>query len=117
MDILIWTETGGEADESELRSLLEWLRQERPAPGRFGLRQRQPKPGFMGAATDALQVAVGTGGAATVLAGSVVAWVRTRRPGVRLKLRRPNGEELEIEGQTNDADALIERFLDLAKDG
>ena len=68
-------------------------------------------PGTMGAVAETLQVALGAGGGATVLAGSVATWITTRRQNVKLRLRRPDGGELEVDAQVKDAETMIESFL------
>lgn len=75
MDVQIWV-----ADETgdELRELSEWLRGEnelrghvRVAPGRIGQTE-------LGSFQESLNVALSTGGAGTVLASSLITWIRTR---------------------------------------
>ncbi|MFD5831917.1 hypothetical protein ACFWGZ_41205, partial [Lentzea sp. NPDC060358] len=61
----------GEDDQVHLRSLRDWLTREDLFRGRLSLRGEAPRPGQMGAAVEVLMVAVGSGGAATVLARSV----------------------------------------------
>jgi Effector Associated Constant Component 1 len=68
----------------------------------------------MGTAFDALQVAVGGGGALTVLAGSISTWLATRRQDVALKLTRSDGEVLRVAGRVKDPSVLIEAFLSAA---
>jgi hypothetical protein len=65
----------------------------------------------MGAVSDTLQIALGAGGAATVLAGSVSTWLSTRRQNVTMVLRRPDGKRLEIDARVKDPEAMIESFL------
>lgn len=111
MDVELITEISGVPDEAELRSLADWLRQETPRPGRIELAAAEPQPGEMGAISETLQVALGAGGAATVLAGSVGTWIKSRQQAVRVRLRRGDGEELLIEGSVKDPEQLIDQFL------
>src|SRR5687768_9504624 len=104
MSVRVFTE-GDSADEAELRSLLDWLQQETPRPGRVELVVGKPQPGAMGPLAEALEVALQGGGAVTVLAGSVATWMRTRRRPVRLRLRRSDGEEIVIEAEVKDPEA------------
>jgi len=115
MDVEISAELRGQRDETELQSLFAWLQQERPRPGRVTLQTAEPAPGTMGALTDTLQVALGAGGAGTVLAGSVATWLRARRRPVRLHLRRRDGEELSIDADVKHPEAVIEEFLEAAR--
>src|SRR4051794_17896297 len=106
MDVEITTAAEDEPDELELRSLHHWLLAETPRPGHIAIVAARSQPGAMGAATEALQVALGAGGAATVLAGSLSTWINTRRCRVRVILKRADGEQLQIDAETNDAEAI-----------
>jgi hypothetical protein len=66
-------------DSDEARSLLDWLRQEDDFRGRVRLSPVAPKPGHMGGISDTLTVALGSGGAVTVLAMSISVWLKHRR--------------------------------------
>ena len=111
VDVEISAEVRGDADEKELQSLLAWLQQERPRPGHLALTMPEPKPGTMGVFVETLQVALGAGGAGAVLAGSLSAWIQTRRQPVSLRLRRRDGEELSIDADVKNPEAIIEQFL------
>jgi Effector Associated Constant Component 1 len=102
------------ADESELAALRDWLMQESPRPGRVTRLEEPPEPGTMGALSDTLQVALASGGAGSVLAGSLATWLTTRRRPVSLRLKRPDGSELEINAEVKDPEAAITRFLDVS---
>jgi Effector Associated Constant Component 1 len=114
MEIQIAATRDGEADEAELRALREWLLQESPRPGRVELVAQPAAPGTMGPVSDTLQVALGAGGALTVLAGSVGTWIGTRRQHVAVRLRRADGAEIEVDASVKDPEATIERFLRVA---
>jgi hypothetical protein len=64
-----------------------------------------------GLVAETLQVALGPGGAATVLAGSVAAWLATRRQVVSVRFKRADGAEFELTAAGGDADEAIGRFL------
>src|SRR4051812_21821142 len=93
----------GDSREADLESLYEWLRGESPKLGRLQVLSHRPPRGELGAGNEILQVTLGAGGTASVLAGSIVAWIRTRRSHVRVRVRRADGEELELDGQVKDA--------------
>lgn len=98
MDIRISVIDG---DPADLESLDDWLRGERELAGRVKLTGPPPRKGELGALTEALIVAVGSGGAITVvgaaLAGALKAWLsQPRRSDVTLKIRRPDGTSVEI---------------------
>lgn len=70
----------------ELRSLYQWLSLEDELRGRVSLDQPAPKPGEMGALTDALVVALSAGGAVTVLARSLAVWLQQRHSDLTIEL-------------------------------
>src|SRR5690349_2995669 len=69
---------GGGRREDELLSLRDWLTGEPDLRGRLELLKAPPTPGTLGAATDAIAVALGPSGAVTVLASALIAWLRRR---------------------------------------
>ncbi|MEC3981626.1 effector-associated constant component EACC1 [Amycolatopsis sp. H20-H5] len=70
----------------ELSSLLDWLRQEDELRGRVRPLSVTPELGHMGGAGDALTVALGGGGAITVLVASISVWLRNRRSDVNVEV-------------------------------
>ncbi|MFD8807227.1 hypothetical protein [Streptomyces sp. NPDC059597] len=100
-----------------LRSLREWLSDDPSLRGRLGLRERPPDPGTLGPVLEAVVVALGPGGAATALATGVIAWLRSRRGEVRMKVTLENGRSLELTAKrvaALDAAALRQQAADLA---
>ncbi|WP_157855149.1 effector-associated constant component EACC1 [Kitasatospora purpeofusca] len=90
--------TGGET-VAEAESLTDWLRGE-PGLTRVTLTGRAPAPGEMGSVLDAVTVALGAGGALSVLASSLRVWfAQPRRSDVRLKIRRADGGTLELDAK------------------
>ena len=71
----------------------------------------------MGSITDVLTVALGSGGATSVLAQTIKTWLSTRRSDVRIKIET-GSRTLEIEarpGDENEVRKLVELLLtDLA---
>ncbi|MFB6893813.1 hypothetical protein ACFCX4_31355 [Kitasatospora sp. NPDC056327] len=97
MDVHI-SVTGGET-VAEAESLTDWLRGA-PELGRVTLSGRPPAPGEMGAVLDTVSVGLGAGGGLSVLAASLRTWfAQPRRSDVRLKIRRPGGETVEIDAK------------------
>lgn len=68
--------SGGDEIE-EITNLREWLRGEHGLAGAVRAVPRAPGPQDMGGAFDMLTVAVGAGGAATVLARALITWLQT----------------------------------------
>lgn len=99
--------------DDRARELIAWLRREDRLRGRVQLSPTTIGPGQMGAATDTIAIAMGTGGAGTVLARALVAWISHRTTDVKLTLTRPGGTELSIDAhRVDDPQALIERIAD-----
>jgi hypothetical protein len=107
-----------EGSSKELESLYDWLRADVEIAATVGQRKQPPREGEMGSMVDALIVAVGSGGAITVLASLLKAWVlQPRHAGVRLHLENhPNGKRImEVDAdrmRTEDINAL---FAELRK--
>ncbi|WP_445151051.1 effector-associated constant component EACC1 [Baekduia sp. Peel2402] len=110
MDVEITPATAS-TGEDELRSLHAWLLRE-PGVYRVTLSPARAAPGEMGGLSDTLQVALGAGGAGTVLAGSIATWLSTQRKHVTLRLRdAQSGREIEVDADVRDPDALVDEFL------
>jgi membrane-associated two-gene conflict system component 1 (EACC1) len=99
--------------ETELRSLRDWLATEDELRGRVALRSTTPRPGEMGAVVDVLTVAVGAGGAATVLAGALTTWLRTRRSDLTVEVTdTEQGRTVKLTGSNiKDPEALVREVL------
>ena len=82
----------------ELRSLLRWLTDADGCRGRVAPIERPPRPGTLGPLLESITVALGSGGAATAVTTTVIAWVRSRRSDVTVKLTRPDGLTFELSG-------------------
>ncbi|WP_329551543.1 effector-associated constant component EACC1 [Streptomyces sp. NBC_00696] len=85
---------------TELRDLWEYLTDRPELRGRVTRHTTdESDTGRLGPLTDALVAALEPGGAFTVLAGAVVAWIkfRPRTESIRLNIRRPDGSCVEIE--------------------
>lgn len=89
------------ADDGDvLRSLLEWLRHEDTLRGRVRTGHAPVRPGEMGGVLEVLEVALGSGGASAVLAGSVSTWLsQPRRADVTLTVTAENGRRVELDAR------------------
>jgi hypothetical protein len=94
MDVTI-SVAGREAVE-ELRSLFTWLAEEEEFRGRVRLVEAAPLPGTLGGWPEAVVVGLGQGGAVTVLASAVIAWIRHRASEVTCTVNRPDGTSVEL---------------------
>ncbi|ONK12196.1 hypothetical protein STBA_29360 [Streptomyces sp. MP131-18] len=96
----------------ELESLRRWLESETELRGMSDVERLPVGTGQMGLLSDTLTVALGTGGAVTVLAGSLSGWLRQRRSDVRIEIRTEDGRHVSVNAQrVRDAPALIETVL------
>lgn len=78
----------GDGDvHADLVSLRNWLVQEDELRGRVEMDDPEVAPGQMGALPEVLAVAVGSGGALTVLAQQTRVWLQQRRSNVQVQIR------------------------------
>lgn len=107
-----------DGDLADLESLGDWLRGELELAGRVKAAGSPPTRGQLGALTDVLTVALGSGGAITVLAASLKGWLSLpRRSDVRIKIHRPDGGAVEIDAKrVNAGDADVESMIRQALD-
>jgi hypothetical protein len=89
----------GHPDADDLRSLASFLAAEPELRGRVDFDDSEPDPGQLGAVADAIVVAVGSGGALTVLTTAVAAWVQSRGSTIRVRLHSPTGATAEIDAE------------------
>jgi hypothetical protein len=112
-DLIMLSAPGG---PTELEELTEWLKQD-PETARRVVSARGPSdPSHMGSVVDALAIAVGSGGALTVLARGLVAWASTYRSqrgsDVRVEASRPGGVKLKVDLRNiTDAEAILKQVL------
>ncbi|UGT60349.1 effector-associated constant component EACC1 [Nocardia asteroides] len=88
-------EIGGE--HAELIQLLDWFRRDDALRGRAQLHSQPPRDGQMGGVADVVTVALGAGGAGTVLVSSLRAWFATRHSDLSLSLTLPDGTEVSLD--------------------
>lgn len=93
MTVLVTIAEGGSADL--LRNLYTWLVNEPDLRGRVLLRQTPAVPDKLGPSADALQLMLGAGGGAATAASVIIAWLRSRRGEITVKLARGD-QTLEV---------------------
>jgi len=104
-------------DPALQESLLDWLRGDPDLRPVVKNRYDAPKPGELGTIADAVVISVGSGGALTVLASALKAWIqRPRGKHVVLRVSRgDNGQETtEIEADrvgSDDIEAILDRLF------
>jgi hypothetical protein len=64
--------------------------------GRVRVMTPPPEPGTLGSVVEALAISLGPGGAATVLASALIAWIRRQRTNIKLKVVRADGSSTEL---------------------
>jgi hypothetical protein len=84
----------GGTDEDSVLGLFDRVSYESELTGAVRLRSGPLEPGALGAASDVLVVALSSGAAATALARVLIAWLRTRRSNVTLRIN-----DVEFEGE------------------
>jgi hypothetical protein len=98
---------------AELESLAVWLSDEPDLRGLIGFAAAVPSPGELGAAADAVVAAVGAGGAVSVLAAALRAYlVQPRGSDVRIVAQGPDGRRVELDAQrVDDVEGLLRQVL------
>ena len=107
-------------EPAELYELAEWLKQYPDLAGKVAAPADGAKPGQMGPAIDALAIAVGSGGALTVLARGLVAWAANYRSqrgsDVHVQASRPDGAKLTVDLRNiTDTEAALRQVLEQAR--
>jgi membrane-associated two-gene conflict system component 1 (EACC1) len=98
-------------DRDDLRLLYEWLGNERELRGSVRMVSAPISDDHLGSLPDAVAVALGAGGAGTVLASSLTTWLQSRRTSVKVKVEVP-GRSLTLDIQTiDDARPLLRELL------
>jgi hypothetical protein len=95
MDVTV-SVVGRDARGEEVRSLFTWLAGDEEFRGRVRLVEAAPEPGTLGGWPEAVVVAVGQGGAVTVLASAVITWIRHRTSEVTCTVTRPDGTSVQL---------------------
>jgi hypothetical protein len=100
----------GAADpQAEVRSLHDWLKTEQDLePSKVTAISPPVQVGHMGAALDVVTVALGGGGAVSVLAGSLGVWLRNRGTDIRCEITGPQGKIVVDAKRARDPAALIQ---------
>ncbi|MBV9448994.1 MAG: hypothetical protein JO345_24165 [Streptosporangiaceae bacterium] len=94
-------------NQAELESLDAWLRGERELSGRITVSATAPAEGELGALGEALVVAVSSGGALSVLAASLKAWISLpHRSDIHVKVESANGQIVEIDAARINGDQI-----------
>ncbi|GAA1969769.1 effector-associated constant component EACC1 [Catenulispora subtropica] len=88
----------GDDDASDLEALADWLAAEPDLRGLIKVARPVPRPHELGAVVDVLVAAVSTGGAVSVLAGSLKTFLsQPRGAKVRIVVTRADGSTIELD--------------------
>jgi hypothetical protein len=103
----------GDEPAEGLAELSDWLRLEDELRGLVSSGRAVPQPGELGALSDVLIVAVGSGGALTVLATSLKVFLaQPRRSEVRIVVTAPDGHRTELDAKrVGHVDQLLREIL------
>lgn len=103
-----------DGDADVVGSLAQWLASERDLRGAVRTIPSPIAETQLGAVTDTITVALGSGGAGSVLASSLITWLRTRRTHARF-LIESRGRSVELDIHTlEDVRPLLEQLLGTA---
>ncbi|WAZ26481.1 hypothetical protein STRCI_008062 [Streptomyces cinnabarinus] len=86
----------GPARDDDLRELRRRLIDVEELRGGVRSVATEARPGSLGGLLEALAVNALSAGAVTAVAGVVVSWIRHRTTNTTIKLRRPDGMEIEV---------------------
>ncbi|WP_327364392.1 MULTISPECIES: effector-associated constant component EACC1 [unclassified Streptomyces] len=114
MDVAVGAE--GPDGENQLRSLRDWLADSQELRGRVEGVERPPETGTLGPVLDALSVALGPAGAVSAFATGLIAWLRTRRGDVHIRVTLPDRSSLELAAKRVsglDANALQQQVAEV----
>lgn len=115
MDLVI-TIPGLERRAAELDSLARTLRAD-SALRTADIDTRTTLPeAAMGPVTDALLVSFGSGGVGVAVLQTVLAWLRSRRPDVQVRVKRADGSEVEVSLTPAKDPAQVIELLHAAED-
>jgi hypothetical protein len=109
----------GGSPGTDLESLDGWLQGEPELAGRVKLASPVPREGELGAVAEVLVAAVGAGGALSVLAASLYAWLsQPRRSDVRIRVEGDDGRVVEIDADrvnAQQAEDMLRQALDFGR--
>lgn len=113
----LWLSVEGDDPVGGLEEVSDWLQREPGLRGRVTSVDAAPRAGHLGGLTDALVVAVGSGGMLTALAASLKAFLALpRRSDLRIVLSSPDGRKAEIDAKrVRNVEALIRELLGRAE--
>jgi hypothetical protein len=101
----------GDVDRSaELASLRRWLSADPALRGGVSLGYVRPGIGEMGPLADVLMVALGSGGAATVLLSSIRTWLEQRQSRLSVEIELPDGGVKRVSASGPAARLLAEKL-------
>jgi hypothetical protein len=111
----------GGSPGADLESLDDWLQGEPELAGRVKLSAPVPREDELGALAEVLVAAVGSGGAMSVLAASLYAWLsQPHRSDVRIRVEGDDGRIVEIDADrigAQQAEDMLRQALDFGRPG
>jgi hypothetical protein len=87
----------GSQSIDDLLELRRFLNDERELRGAAKVEQRPPSEGSLGAISEIVSIALSPGGAAAILAPTLIAWIKQRRSKISLRIKREDGTEIALE--------------------
>lgn len=105
---------GSDDPHRELASLWDWVGRESLLRGHIRAESQPIRPDEMGGLEEILIVAIGSGGAATMLVRSVIVWLEQRRSELRVEVTTPDGSRSEITAAGPAADQIAKLIFETA---
>lgn len=102
----------GDPSGGELESLHDWLDHESDLRGRVTAAQAEPTANQLGVGADTLSIAVGAGGAISVLASALKGFfAQPRRTDITITIQTRTGTRIDLDAKNvKDVDALLSRL-------
>lgn len=100
----------------DLYALAEWLNDEDDLRGQSYIVRSPAEETNLGSVPDLLTVALGSGGAGTILASSLITWLQTRKTSVKVRIEAA-GRSIMLDVETvNDVMPLLHEILEIDHD-
>jgi Effector Associated Constant Component 1 len=100
-----------DADRGDLTSLLRWLNEEDSLRGAVELTERESIGDRLGVPVELLTVALGGGGAGSVLASSLKTWLRNQRTSMKLTVKAKGRTVIVKLDNISNTEALLSAIL------
>ncbi len=101
---------------AQLNDLESWLGREDEFRGRVSIEQQPIAPDEMGAVSDVLIVALGSGGAGSALVTTLIVWINHRKPKVDIEITRGRNRSVKIAAQNLPEEQVVKLLREALED-